>query len=143
MKKRCFNPLVPGDFSSSNFFTKLGGKVQCMNRLGHLEVQSRHSIFDHTRGKKKSVLQSKGGLYPQLHLLNYDTPLPALLPAAYSAACSTPPCQLPCLLCNPLPAPMPVLRPPACSTSSCLLPCLLLCYPLPATLPALRPLPAL
>ena len=35
-----FNPLVPGNFFSSNFFPKLGGKVHCMNRLGNLKVQS-------------------------------------------------------------------------------------------------------
>ena len=31
---------------------KIGGKVHCMNRLGNLKVESRHSIFDHARGKK-------------------------------------------------------------------------------------------
>ena len=46
--------------------------MHCMNRLGNLKVESRHSIFDHARGKKKSVLQNTGGLNPQLHLLNYD-----------------------------------------------------------------------
>ena len=156
---------MPGDFFLSNFLTKIGGKVHCMNRLGNLKVQSRHTIFDHARCRKKSVLQSTGRLYPQLNQLNNDTPflllcllyypLPTLLPAlllpasfpACSPACFTTHCLLlcllTCLLCYPLPAPMPALRPPACSRSSCLLPCLLFCYPLPATLPALRPLPAL
>ena len=63
---------MPGDFFSSNFLMKIGGKVHYMNRLGNLKVESRHSIFDHARGKKKSVLQNTGGLNPQLHLLNYD-----------------------------------------------------------------------
>ena len=46
------NPLVPGYFFLSNFLMKIGGKVHCMNRLGNLKVESRHSIFDHARGKK-------------------------------------------------------------------------------------------
>ena len=56
MTQLCFlNPLVPGDFFS-NFFTKIGGEVHCMNRNWNLKVQSWHSIFDHARGKKKNVL---------------------------------------------------------------------------------------
>ena len=72
IQKILFNPLVPGDFFLSNFLMKIGGKVHCMKRLGNLKVESWHSIFDHARGKKKSVLQNTGGLNPQLHLLNYD-----------------------------------------------------------------------
>ena len=53
------NPLVPANFFS-NFLTKIGGKVQCMNRLGNLNVQSRHSIFDHGRGQKKIRISEYG-----------------------------------------------------------------------------------
>ena len=49
------NPLMPGDLFS-NFFTKIGEEVHCMNRNRNLKVQSWHSIFDHARGQKKNVL---------------------------------------------------------------------------------------
>ena len=48
-------------FFSSNFFTKFGGKVHCMNRLGNLNVQSWHSIFDHTRGKNNPYFRVRVG----------------------------------------------------------------------------------
>ena len=123
-----------------------------MNRLGNLKVQSRHTIFDHARCRKKSVLQSTGGLYSQLNQLNYDTPflllcllyyplptllpalllpasfpacsLHALLPTACSSACSLAFSATPCLLLCLHYALLPALRPPACFSAT---PCLLLC----------------
>ena len=132
------NPLVPGNIFLSNFLTKIGGKVHCMNRNRNLKVQSHHSFFDHARGKIKSVLQNTGGLYPQLTLSKYDLHTHTILTKKMVIFCSLlAPCLFPCLLPCPLPALLPPAcssacsRPPSCSpacSSNCsTTPCLLLC----------------
>ena len=118
------NPSVPGDFFLSNFLTKIGGKVHCMNRKRNLKVQSHHSFFDHARGKIKSVFQSTGGLYPQLTLSKYDLHTHTILSKKMVIFYSLPaPCLFPCLL----PCPLPALLPPACSSACSTTPCLPLC----------------
>ena len=64
---RLLFPSVPCDFFLSIFLTKIGGKMHFMNRLGKFKDDTQFLIL---LGAKKSVLQSTGGLYPQVHLLN-------------------------------------------------------------------------
>ena len=63
------NPLVTGNFFSSNFLTKICGEVNWMNRLGNLKVQSRHSTFDHARGQKNPYFRVRVGCIPNFTYL--------------------------------------------------------------------------
>ena len=63
-------PLVPGDFFGIS--SQIGEKLFYWNKVGNPKAQSHGSFLHHARGQKKSVLQSTGGLYPQLTLSKYD-----------------------------------------------------------------------